>query len=312
MTPSPALALDVAGDPFPMPPVDVIDARRGWWQARRRRWIERIGDGRETREHLGEQRPARAGTAMGTMGLRAGGSGFDPVLADLLYRWYAPPGGLVLDPFAGGATRGLVAAHWGLAYVGVDVRADQVAANAAAAEAVGPLPGSARWVHGDARRLDELDVPDQVDLVLTCPPYGGLERYSDQPDDLSTLDPDAYRAAHADVVRQACGRLVDGGWAVWVVGEARLPDGSLQGIVPDTHRALRDAGLRVTAEAVLLTPLGNAHLRAVRPFHARRTLTRAHQTVLVACAGDPADATARLAQWRGDVLDRPPPGGLPC
>jgi DNA modification methylase len=39
-----------------------------------------------------------------------GTSIFDPVLCELAYRWFCPPGGLVLDPFAGGSVRGIVAA----------------------------------------------------------------------------------------------------------------------------------------------------------------------------------------------------------
>src|ERR1700733_3489840 len=45
---------------------------------------------------------------------------FDPVLCELVYRWYSPPGGLVLDPFAGGSVRGIVASVLGRRYLGID------------------------------------------------------------------------------------------------------------------------------------------------------------------------------------------------
>lgn len=58
-----------------------------------------------------------------------GTSIFDPVLCELAYRWFCPPGGLILDPFAGGSVRGIVAAKLGRRYVGVDLREEQIVAN---------------------------------------------------------------------------------------------------------------------------------------------------------------------------------------
>lgn len=43
----------------------------------------------------------------------SGVSKFDPTVCELLLRWFCPKGGLVLDPFAGGVTRGAVAALMG-------------------------------------------------------------------------------------------------------------------------------------------------------------------------------------------------------
>ena len=32
---------------------------------------------------------------------------FDPVVCEIAYRWFCPPAGIVLDPFAGGSVRGI-------------------------------------------------------------------------------------------------------------------------------------------------------------------------------------------------------------
>ena len=45
--------------------------------------------------------------------------------------------GTILDPFAGGSVRGLTAAWCGRGYLGVDLSADQLAANAAQAGEIG-------------------------------------------------------------------------------------------------------------------------------------------------------------------------------
>jgi hypothetical protein len=63
---------------------------------------------------------------------------FDPVLCEVAYRWFCPPGGAVLDPFAGGSVRGLVATRLGRRYFGVDLREEQVEANRGQWEALAP------------------------------------------------------------------------------------------------------------------------------------------------------------------------------
>ena len=46
---------------------------------------------------------------------------FDPVLTELSYRWFNIEGGRILDPFAGGSVRGIVAAKLNMPYVGNDL-----------------------------------------------------------------------------------------------------------------------------------------------------------------------------------------------
>jgi DNA modification methylase len=67
---------------------------------------------------------------------QSGTSIFDPVLCELMYRWFCPPGGLVLDPFAGGSVRGIVASKLGRQYVGIELREEQVEANREQAERI--------------------------------------------------------------------------------------------------------------------------------------------------------------------------------
>ena len=58
-----------------------------------------------------------------------GTSIFDPVLCELMYKWFSPPGGKILDCFAGGSVRGVVAAALGRYYTGCELRGEQVQAN---------------------------------------------------------------------------------------------------------------------------------------------------------------------------------------
>src|ERR1017187_7966315 len=51
----------------------------------------------------------------------SGTSIFDPTLCELTYRWYTSTGGQVIDPFAGGSVRGIVARMLGRRYWGCDL-----------------------------------------------------------------------------------------------------------------------------------------------------------------------------------------------
>lgn len=109
----------------------------------------------------------------------AGTSVFDPVLCEIVYRWFCPEGGAVIDPFAGGSVRGIVAGYLGHPYTGIDLRADQIAANEIQATAISPKV-KPRWIVGNSEQIAEL-APGEYDLVFSCPPYYDLEIYSDSP-----------------------------------------------------------------------------------------------------------------------------------
>ena len=59
---------------------------------------------------------------------KSGTSIFDPVLCEVVYRWWSGRGATVLDPFAGGSVRGIVAGALGRRYYGMDLSATQVEA----------------------------------------------------------------------------------------------------------------------------------------------------------------------------------------
>ena len=314
-------------DRFLVPPFSVLDARAGDWQERKRAWLalgikSEIGRGgcadkltmSETVKRLkpsadqaakrnglnGVQRnagtlhPGDTGRQWGET--YEGGDGwagegtsiFDPVLCEALYRWYSPPGGLVIDPFAGGSVRGIVAALMGRKYWGCDLQAKQVAANKVQAATICP-DNPPEWVTGDAREV--LGFAPEADFVFTCPPYGDLERYSDDPKDLSTMDLHAFLAALREVVRLACGRLRPNRFAAIVVGEYRDGAGNYRNFVGHTVEAFRKAGLHYYNEAVLLTAVGSLPIRVGRQFEAGRKLGKTHQNVLVFLKGDAKAAT---------------------
>jgi hypothetical protein len=224
----------------------------------------------------------------------SGTSIFDPVLTELAYRWFCPPGGMVLDPFAGGSVRGIVASKLGRRYFGVDLSGRQIAANAAQAEAICDDP-KPRWREGDAIDLPKLAKGIDADFVFSCPPYGDLERYSDDPRDLSTMEWDAFVAAYRAIIAAACARLRADRFACFVVGDIRdTRSGAYRGLPWQTVAAFTDAGLALYNEAVLVTAAGSLPIRAGKQFATTRKLGKTHQNVLVFVKGDARVATEAI------------------
>ena len=225
--------------------------------------------------------------------LAAGASGtsiFDPVLCELAYRWFCPPGGLVLDPFAGGSVRGIVAGNLGRQYVGVDLRPEQIAANRAQADAIcgDPMPV---WHEGDSLNLARIAEGVAADFVFSCPPYGDLECYSDDPRDLSTMNYGDFLVAYRAIIAAAVALLKPDRFACFVVGDIRDARGFYRGFPADTIRAFEDAGARLYNEAVLVTAVGSLPIRVRKQFETSRKLGKTHQNVLVFCKGHPRRAT---------------------
>lgn len=310
-------------DRFLIPPFSVFSAREGWWQDRKRAWISlgiRSEEGRgenalgfsdgcngsmggktyDEAKQSARKRKADAksfGTEGNIAGNQTGTSIFDPVLCEIAYRWFSPAGGMVLDPFAGGSVRGIVAAKLGRQYVGNDLRQEQVEANRRQAdEIMRPDEAQPVWSCGDSRHIEKLCEGVKADFIFSCPPYADLEVYSDNPADLSTLGYEEFREAYREIIAAACRMLKPNRFACFVVGEVRGKDGNYYNFVGDTVQAFLDAGLRLYNEAILVTAIGSLPIRAGKQFSAARKLGKTHQNVLVFLKGDAKKATAALGK----------------
>ena len=271
---------------FIVPPFSVLSARDGDWQARKRAWAA-MGIRGEVGRGVNLIRYSDT-TSLGEKDT----SIFDPVLCECVYRWFSPVGGQVVDPFAGGSVRGVVAACLGRKYWGSELRAEQVEANREQAAQLCPeLPP--QYVLGDS--METLATAPDADLVFSCPPYGDLETYSDDPRDLSGMEWHTFAAAYKTIIHRACKRLKNDRFACFVVGDFRDPRGFYRDFVSETIRGFRESGLELYNDAVLVTAVGSASMRVTKQFDAGRKFAKTHQNVLVFCKGDWRKATAALA-----------------
>ncbi len=250
-----------------------------------------------------ESNKDRLGKVFGTEGNIAGNwtgtSVFDPVLCELAYRWFSPPGGQILDPFAGGSVRGIVAGRLGRRYFGVDLSGPQIKANRQQARQI-KTEVTPKWRVGDSRGRDFEKMTKKipaVDFLFTCPPYGSLEKYSDNPRDLSAMPHREFLKAYREIIHQSWGRLREDRFACVVVGDFRDKARNLRNFVADSIGIFLDAGAKLHNHAILITSGGSLALRAGRTFPKARRLLPSHQNVLVFVKGNPIKATEAI----GDV-----------
>jgi DNA modification methylase len=305
---------------FTLPPFTILDARTGEWQERKRAW-NAIGLKSELGRGQGQGLAYNAANGLRTANACPGGSKmlagydkdgnrktglvtesntsiFDPVVCELAYRWFSPAGGQVVDPFAGGSVRGIVAGALGRHYWGCDLRAEQIAANEQQADEIQPAVRPV-WVCGDS--METLASAPAADFIFSCPPYGDLEVYSDDPADLSNMEWHTFVAAYKRIILRAVGRLKDDRFACFVVGDFRDNKGFYRDFVSTTIRAFEECGARLYNEAILATSVGSAAMRVTKQFEASRKMAKTHQNVLVFCKGDWKKAAARCADGIGNA-----------
>ena len=268
-------------DDFIVPPVSILDTRQGYWQDRKDEWKALGLDssiGRDD-ELLGKglkQLAQKSGSNL------TGTSIFDPVLCEIMYKWFNIYQGRIFDPFAGGSVRGIIASKLGYEYLGIDLRQEQVEANYKNAEDLNVNP---IWICDDSLNADEHLNDESVDMIFSCPPYADLEVYSDDPKDLSTMEYDKFKQVYKEIIDIACRKLKQDRFAVFVVGDVRDKKGAYRNFVDYTKQCFNENGLVTYNEIILLEQIATACMRARRIFNTRKVV-KTHQNVLVFYKGD--------------------------
>lgn len=166
----PIIKDEILRDKFLEPPFSVLDTKTGSWQNRKRAWLRKgiqsevgrgnklLGGGRGNTEEQDQEMSDKYGRTItnGAGVFDNATSIFDPVLCELVYKWFCPEGGEVFDPFAGGSVRGIVANYLGYNYTGVDIRQEQIESNRAQALDILPVNRQPQWYCADSNVfLDE-------------------------------------------------------------------------------------------------------------------------------------------------------------
>ncbi len=312
---------------FIVPPFSILDTRQGYWQERKKVWHS-LFNSQESREDT--ELIAKSGQSSAVYELRnrmrkatgvdpewddiiaeakkqglhiyEGASIFDPVLAEICYKWFCTEGGAILDPFAGGSVRGIVAGLTGFKYCGIDLREDQVKANHKQWSEVPQNKDSfvnVGWFTGDSNIVLE-SMSGQYDFVFSCPPYHDLEKYSEDPADLSNMNYEDFLKVYTEIIQKSVSKLKDDRFACFVVGDIRDREGIYRNFVSKTISAFQDAGMNLYNEIILINVAGSLPIRVGRQFEAGRKVGKMHQNVLVFYKGDPKNIRANYPEIKVD------------
>lgn len=219
---------------------------------------------------------------------------FDPVLCEVAYSWFSKDGDKIIDPFAGGSVRGIVAHELKRKYTGIDLRKEQIDANIENAKEICPK-NMPEWLCGDSNKVLD-DIKEKYQMCLSCPPYADLEVYSDDPADLSNMDYPDFLKVYGEIIKKLYNKLDDNSFVVWVVGEVRGKTGNYYNFIGDTIKSFINAGFNYYNEIILETMIGTSAMRATKMFQASRKVCKTHQNVLVFVKGDGKKATDRLGK----------------
>ena len=264
---------------FNITPFSILDTRSKDWQQRKRWWINKYN----IQSELGREDTKSSVSLWNDNSV----SIFDATLCEVIYNWYLPEGaGSILDPFAGGSVRGIVASELGHDYTGIDLSKSQIEANRL--QSTKP-----KWIQGDSdKELDNIE--DQYDLVFTCPPYHDLEIYTDHDNDLSNMDYNSFIDKYKSIINKSTKKLKNNRFMVIVVSEIRERSktsdykiGKYKGFVSDTIKAAEDSGLHFYNDIILYNSNLNASRISKTYFERNRKVASVHQNVLVFIKGNP-------------------------
>jgi hypothetical protein len=272
-------------DKFMEPPFSVLDTKGGKWQSRKREW-KKLG----IDSHIGRNAECNVKTMSGLTPEQyyqkygrkpmTGVSIFDPALCELIYNWYCVENGEILDPFAGGSVRGIIANYLGYKYTGIDIRQEQIDSNREQGLNILDVNNQPNWYVGDSNEVLN-GFNKEFDFIFSCPPYADLEVYSDLDGDISNKDYETFIKMYSEIIAKSCKLLKSGSYACFVVGDIRDKNGFYRDFISHTKKAFIESGCLLYNEAILLQPLGTAMLRAGKIFEAGKKLTKVHENILI-------------------------------
>lgn len=269
-------------DDFIIMPQSIFDTRQGVWQNRKKEWLE-LGIASE----IGREENLTFAKSLNTGNL-GGTSIFDPVLCEVGYTWFTPfENAKIIDPFAGGSVRGIVAERLGYRYTGIDLRKEQIDANYNNAREIGSDISKIKWICDDSLNVDEYIEDDSADLIFACPPYFDLEVYSDNDKDISNMSYEEFAKIYTVILQKFSKKLKQNRFAIVTISDVRDKKGFYRDLTGLTKQAFSEMGVNFYNDIILVNTLGSGAMRARKQMNTGRKVIRSHQNVLVFYKGDP-------------------------
>lgn len=302
----------ILNEHFVVPPFSILDSRAGYWQDRKKRWLEIIGDTSSSREDTLISSPqmkyprlyreygnvrkewkykdfneflkqySQEELEKESKTMSSGVSIFDPVLAEIITRWFSPKNSISIDPFAGGIF-GIV--HWILwrQYTGIEIRQEQADLNNENAQ---KLQTNTKYICDDGQNIWKHIPENSADFIFSCPPYFDLEKYSDNPLDASNQwEYSDFLKILENAFTSAIKCLKDNRFAVVVMSNVRSKNGAYYRVSDDIKDIFERNWMCFYNDIILINSVGTAALR-VSSSMKNLKVGRSHQNVMVFYKGD--------------------------
>ena len=273
-------------------PFSILDSRTKEWQDRKRWWTNTY----KIQSELGRENTISKSKFWDIEENNV--SIFDATLCEKMYEWFIPKNGKILDPFAGGSVRGIVATEMGFEYTGIDLSIEQITANRLQSQ-------KPNWIVGDSEHILETINDEIYDFVFTCPPYYDLEIYSDDVSDISNMSVEEFDKKYYSILNKSTKKLKNNRFFVIVVSEVREQSitgsykiGKYKGLVWKTIEACEKAGLHFYNDMILFNSQHTASRIVDTYFNRNRKVASVHQNILVFAKGNPDLATEDI-NWDG-------------
>ena len=273
-------------------PFSILDSRTKEWQDRKRWWTNTY----KIQSELGRENTISKSKFWDIE--ESNVSIFDATLCEYMYQWFTPKSGKILDPFAGGSVRGIVATEMGFEYTGIDLSQIQIEANRLQSN-------KPNWMVGDSDIVLEDIENEMYDFVFTCPPYYDLEIYSDNINDISNMSVEEFDKKYYSILNKVSRKLKNNRFFAVVVSEVREQSitgnykiGKYKGLVWKTIQACENAGLNFYNDMILFNSQHTASRIVDTYFNRNRKIPSVHQNILVFVKGNPDLATEDI-NWDG-------------
>jgi len=273
-------------DKFIVPPFSVLNAREGYWQDRKSYWKTLIKDTGITRD-TGNQTNTRYRSVEGFSASREEetiGSVLDPVLSEIINKWFGLPNGKTFDCFAGDTVFGYVSSYVGNTFLGIELRKSQADFNNERTKGL-----NAKYICDDGRNILNHIEKESQDLFFSCPPYFDLEVYSDLPNDASNQSEyNDFLKILNEAFSNSIRCLKNNRFAVIVCGDVRDKKGNYYRLPDHIKEIFCKNGMSLYNEMILVDPIGNLQMR-VGKYMEHRKIGKTHQNILVFFKGNPKE-----------------------
>lgn len=298
---------------FGWSPFSIFDTTNGDWIKRCREWKNlgiksELGRGDNLTFNINLSEAKNYGKCLPALGEKYGRkhcqqtSVFNPVICELIYSWFMPiKGNKILDCFAGGSVRGIVASVLDKEYTGIDIRKEQIDSNYEQFQDISKKIKlrDISWICDDSKNIDKILNNEEYDLLFSCPPYFDLEIYSNNKDDLSNLDNyDEFLTQYSEIIEKSCKKLKENRFAIFVVGDIRDKFGFYRNFVGDTISIFKNCGLQYYNKIILINSCGSLPVIISKQFNRTRKIGKRHQDILIFYKGNPK----KIYEEFGEVL----------